>query len=65
MGTAIFRHYLKRERGNVAKALARYNGSVGKTWYSDMVINRWTRWNGADDLGIEPPGQATSKPAKF
>jgi soluble lytic murein transglycosylase-like protein len=52
MGTAIFRYYLKRERNNVAKALARYNGSVGRTWYSDMVIQRWTRWNGADDLGL-------------
>jgi soluble lytic murein transglycosylase-like protein len=51
MGAAIFRHYLKRERNNVAKALARYNGSVGRRVYSDLVINRWTRWNGADDLG--------------
>ena len=51
MGCAIFRHYLKRENGNVARALARYNGSVGKRWYSDKVINQWTRWNGADDLG--------------
>jgi soluble lytic murein transglycosylase-like protein len=55
MGTAIFRHYMKRERNDVAKALARYNGSVGRRWYSDMVIQRWTRWNGADDLGRSPP----------
>jgi len=54
MGAAIFRHYLKRERNDVAKALARYNGSVGRRWYSDMVIQRWTRWNGADDLGLVP-----------
>jgi soluble lytic murein transglycosylase-like protein len=54
MGTAILRHYLKRERNNVPKALARYTGSVGRRWYSDMVINRWTRWNGADDLGLDP-----------
>jgi soluble lytic murein transglycosylase-like protein len=52
MGTAIFRYYLKRERNDVRKALARYNGSVGRSWYSDMVVNRWTRWNGADDLGL-------------
>ena len=55
MGTAIYRHYMKRERNDVAKALARYNGSVGRRWYSDMVIQRWTRWNGADDLGRSPP----------
>lgn len=52
MGCAILRHYLKRERNNVAKALARYNGSFGRRDYSDKVINRWTRWNGADDLGL-------------
>jgi soluble lytic murein transglycosylase-like protein len=51
MGCAILRHYLKREKSNVARALARYNGSIGKTWYSDKVIAQWTRWNGADDLG--------------
>ena len=60
MGAAIFRFYLKRERRNVAKALARYNGSVGRTTYSDMVISRWTRWNGADDLGL-PPAQPPTK----
>lgn len=54
MGAAILRFYLKREKNHVPKALARYNGSVGRRWYSDMVINRWTRWNGADDLGLEP-----------
>lgn len=54
MGTAILRHYLERERQNVPRALARYNGSVGRRWYADMVINRWTRWNGADDLGLDP-----------
>jgi soluble lytic murein transglycosylase-like protein len=51
MGCAILRFYLKRENNNVSRALARYNGSTGKRWYSDKVINQWTRWNGADDLG--------------
>ena len=51
MGCAIFRAYLKRENNNIARALARYNGSTGKRWYSDKVIAQWTRWNGADDLG--------------
>jgi soluble lytic murein transglycosylase-like protein len=58
MGTAIFRHYMKRERNDVARALARYNGSVGRRWYSDRVIQRWTRWNGADDLGRQPASAA-------
>jgi soluble lytic murein transglycosylase-like protein len=51
MGCAIFRFYMKREKNNIPRALARYNGSVGKRWYSDKVIHQWTRWNGADDLG--------------
>lgn len=53
MGSAILRHYLKRERNDVRRALARYNGSVGRREYPDLVVGRWTRnWNGADDLGI-------------
>jgi soluble lytic murein transglycosylase-like protein len=51
MGCAIFRAYLRRENNNIARALARYNGSIGKRGYSDKVIDQWTRWNGADDLG--------------
>ncbi|HEY8507125.1 MAG TPA: lytic transglycosylase domain-containing protein [Steroidobacteraceae bacterium] len=52
MGCAILRHYLKREKNNLVKALARYNGSVGRREYADRVLNHWTRWNGADDLGL-------------
>jgi len=52
MGCAILRFYLTRERNDVRKALARYNGSVGRREYPDLVITRWTRtWNFADDLG--------------
>ena len=54
MGAAIFRFYLRRENKNVARALARYNGSLGRRDYSDIVIRRWTHWNGADDLGLRP-----------
>jgi soluble lytic murein transglycosylase-like protein len=52
MGCAILRYYLRYERNDVRKALARYNGSVGLRAYPDMVISRWSRWNGADDLGF-------------
>jgi soluble lytic murein transglycosylase-like protein len=52
MGCAILRYYLKAQRYDVAKALQRYNGSYGKRDYSDLIINQWTRWNGADDLGL-------------
>ena len=38
-GTTILAHYLEKEDGNLTKALARYNGSVGKTWYAERVFN--------------------------
>jgi soluble lytic murein transglycosylase-like protein len=52
MGCAILRYYLRYERNDVRKALARYNGSIGQRDYPDTVISRWSRWNGADDLGF-------------
>lgn len=55
MGCAILRHYMQRERNDYHRALARYNGSVGKRVYSDVVVGRWTRnWNGADDMVLSP-----------
>ncbi len=40
-GCAILSAYLKREEGNLMRALARYNGSLGKTWYPERVFNAW------------------------
>ena len=62
MGCAILRYYIKYESNNVQKALARYNGSVGRRDYSDLVIGSWSRWNGADDPGF--PGGCRSTCAK-
>jgi soluble lytic murein transglycosylase-like protein len=46
-GCTILKHYLDREKGNLRKALARYNGSTGKRNYPDKVFNalskRWFR----------------------
>ncbi len=45
MGCTILRHYLNREQGNRIRALARYNGSVGKVWYPQRVFRALTkRW---------------------
>jgi soluble lytic murein transglycosylase-like protein len=45
MGCTILRHYLNREKGNRTKALARYNGSTGKTWYPQRVYRALSkRW---------------------
>ena len=44
-GCTILNIYLKRERGNMHKALARYNGSVGKHWYPQRVFKaQRTTW---------------------
>jgi soluble lytic murein transglycosylase-like protein len=65
MGCAILRFYLKKDNNSVTRALARYNGSVGRRTYSDLVMNQWTRWNGADDLGLtaDRNSQPARKPA--
>lgn len=42
-GCTILRHYLDREKGKIAPALARYNGSYGSTKYSDKVLKAWYR----------------------
>ena len=36
-GCTILNIYLKREKGDMRRALARYNGSVGKNWYPQRV----------------------------
>ncbi|MDX2456051.1 MAG: transglycosylase SLT domain-containing protein [Gammaproteobacteria bacterium] len=36
-GCTILNIYLKREKGDMRRALARYNGSVGKNWYPHRV----------------------------
>jgi soluble lytic murein transglycosylase-like protein len=61
MGCAILRFYLQYEHNDVRKALARYNGSIGRRDYPDKVIYAWTKWNGADDLGF-PALQTRSTP---
>jgi soluble lytic murein transglycosylase-like protein len=45
MGTSILAYYLDRERGDYRRALGRYNGSLGKRSYPDLVLGRLqTRW---------------------
>ena len=44
-GCTILRHYLDRERGNTANALARYNGSLGQPEYPNRVLGAYReRW---------------------
>jgi len=41
-GCTILRHYLDIERGDTFRALARYNGTLGKSRYPDKVLRAWT-----------------------
>ncbi len=43
LGCTILSYYLKREKGNMFKALARYNGSIGKRWYPNRIYRALTR----------------------
>lgn len=47
MGCTILRYYIDMEKGDLRKALARYNGSAGKRKYPDKVFRalseRWFR----------------------
>jgi soluble lytic murein transglycosylase-like protein len=47
-GCVILRHYLDMEKGDVVRALARYNGSLGRFEYPNTVLgileSRW-RWS--------------------
>jgi soluble lytic murein transglycosylase-like protein len=64
MGCAILRFYLQQEHNNYARALARYNGSVGRRNYSDLVLGRWAHWTGADDLGAPPLHHSETNPSR-
>ena len=43
-GCTILRHYLDIERGDLYRALGRYNGSLGRPEYPNAVLAAWRRW---------------------
>lgn len=43
-GCTILKYYLDKEKGHLADALARYNGSYGQYWYSEKVLVAWENW---------------------
>jgi len=45
-GCTILRHYLDIEKGDIFRALGRYNGSLGKPEYPNMVRAAWqNQWS--------------------
>ncbi len=43
-GCTILKHYLNKEKGNLIRALGRYNGSLGKTKYPEKVLTFWEKY---------------------
>ena len=61
-GCTILRHYSNLENGNLHRALARYNGSLGSNRYPNAVIGAWlNRWQWT--LETPQPAQAASTTA--
>jgi soluble lytic murein transglycosylase-like protein len=42
-GALILRHYIDIERGDLFRALGRYNGSLGRPEYPNLVVGAWKR----------------------
>lgn len=42
-GCTILRHYVDIERGDLYRALGRYNGSLGQPQYPNMVLGAWRK----------------------
>lgn len=43
-GCTILKHYINKEKGNLIRALARYNGSLGKLKYPEKVMRFWEQY---------------------
>jgi soluble lytic murein transglycosylase-like protein len=42
-GCTILRHYVDQENGDLFRALGRYNGSLGKAEYPNVVLSAWRK----------------------
>jgi soluble lytic murein transglycosylase-like protein len=72
-GCTILRHYLDIENGNLFRALGRYNGSLGRPEYPNMVAAAWRTWQwqpvlanapaAAPNALASPAGVRTPQPA--
>ena len=52
-GCTILRHYVDLERGNLYRALGRYNGSLGRPEYPNLVVGAWRshwQWSAPSSL---------------
>lgn len=62
-GCTILRHYLDIEKGDLFRALGRYNGSLGRAEYPNLVRRAWeSNWSYVP-LPPAPPQAAAETPA--
>lgn len=65
-GCVILRHYLDVERGDLYRALARYNGSPGtNTSYAARVVKAWQQRWALTSEGITPVRAETPAPLRY
>jgi soluble lytic murein transglycosylase-like protein len=65
-GCVILRHYLDIEKGDVVRALARYNGSLGRFEYPNVVLGfleRQWKWSPPAAPAAVQSAQTTEQPA--
>ena len=57
-GCTILRHYLDIEKGDLFRALGRYNGSLGKPEYPNLVRTAWRKYWDTTPLHTSSPSKA-------
>jgi soluble lytic murein transglycosylase-like protein len=62
-GCTILRHYLDIERGDLYRALGRYNGSLGRPEYPNAVLSAWRRWSYDGGARMQRVAASMAEPA--
>ncbi|MDD2775961.1 MAG: lytic transglycosylase domain-containing protein [Gallionella sp.] len=58
-GCTILRHYINIEHGDLFRALGRYNGSLGRAEYPNMVHAAWRHWMSTSRTASNPRNPAS------
>lgn len=62
-GCTILRHYLDIEKGDLYRALGRYNGSLGRPEYPTLVVGAWRNHWSYNAPGTRITSQDEKRPA--
>lgn len=62
-GCTILRHYLDIEKGDLYRALGRYNGSLGRPEYPTLVVGAWRNHWAYNTPGTRISSQDEKRPA--